>query len=291
MDAGEVNNRRLYEVLGVERTATDEEIRKAYKRLCGKLQYYPEKGENPNKERLQEIIAAYDILKDKHKREAYDMHGEIVFDNLREQQFDPWTQNSFQNDNAFQQIFGAQQQSKGHREPMKQVSQVPVSVDLELIYSGGQLKVDDQGITVAVEPGCPDLFEYWFSYKNDLICQTQDSKEADVAYILHIKKHRLFERSGADLHMHKRLTLKQALLGFSFSVKFLDGKDLLISSVPGEVIEFGAAKSVKGKGLPFYKDKMSHGNLIIKFSVKFPKASELTEDVRAALEKVRLALT
>jgi len=86
--------------------------------------------------------------------------------------------------------------------------------------------------------------------------------------------------------MEKEITLKQALLGFSFTVKHLDGKDLLISTVPGEVIEDQATKSVKGKGLPFYQDSMSHGNLIIKFNVKFPRGSDLTEDVKAALDKV-----
>jgi len=91
---------------------------------------------------------------------------------------------------------------------------------------------------------------------------------------------------GADLYLEKELTLKQALLGFSFTVKHLDGKDLLISSIPGEVIEDASTKSVKGKGMPFYRDQMSHGNLIVKFKVVFPKGSNLTEDIKNALDKV-----
>ena len=102
-----------------------------------------------------------------------------------------------------------------------------------------------------------------------------------------MRKHKIFTRSGADLVIEKEITLKQALLGLNFTIKFLDGKDLLISTVPGEVIENGALKSVKGKGLPFYKDAMSHGNLIVKFTVKFPKGSELTEDIKNALDKVK----
>ncbi len=116
-------------------------------------------------------------------------------------------------------------------------------------------------VEVSIEPGCPT--DHIIKY-NGMGNEIPGAEAGDLVVKVGVKKHKQFERNGADL------------------------KDLIISSVPGEVIEFGAAKSVKGKGLPFYKDKMSHGNLIIKFSVKFPKANELTEDVRAAIEKVRL---
>jgi DnaJ-class molecular chaperone len=139
-------------------------------------------------------------------------------------------------------------------------------------------------VEVSIEPGCPT--DHIIKY-NGMGNEIPGAEAGDLVVKVGVKKHKQFERNGADLLMAKEITLKQALLGFSFTLKYLDGKDLVISSVPGEVIEFGAAKSVKGKGLPFYKDKMSHGNLIIKFSVKFPKANELTEDVRAAIEKVR----
>ncbi len=81
--------------------------------------------------------------------------------------------------------------------------------------------------------------------------------------------------------------MKQALLGFNFTLKGLDGKEFVVSSVPGEVLQHGAVKSVKGKGLPFYRDAMSHGNLIVKFTVKFPRGSDLTDDVKIALDKVQ----
>jgi DnaJ-class molecular chaperone len=143
-------------------------------------------------------------------------------------------------------------------------------------------------VDASIEPGCPTDTVIKF---NGMGNEIPGAEAGDLLVKVGVKKHKVFERNGADLLMAKEITLKQALLGFSFTVKFLDGKDLLISSVPGEVVEFGATKSVKGKGLPFYKDKMSHGNLIIKFSVKFPKSNDLNEEVKSALEKVRLRLT
>jgi DnaJ family protein A protein 2 len=71
-------------------------------------------------------------------------------------------------------------------------------------------------------------------------------------------------------------------------LKGLDGKEFNVSSVPGEIVQDKDIKSVKGKGLPYYRDAMSHGNLIIKFTIKFPRGSDLSEDVRAAIEKVKL---
>lgn len=53
-------------------------------------------------------------------------------------------------------------------------------------------------------------------------------------------------------------------------ILYLDGKNLVISSTKGEVVSDGKLMIIKGKGLPFYKDTMSTGNLNISFTVKFP---------------------
>lgn len=136
---------------------------------------------------------------------------------------------------------------------------------------------------VSIEPGTPDEHEYVYSGEGNEI---PGAEAGDLVVVVSIKKHRFFERIGADLALEKEITLKEALLGFTFTCKFLDGKQHLISSLSGEVTSSGTMKSVKGKGLPFFKDRMGQGNLIIKFSVKFPKGSDLTQESRALLDKV-----
>lgn len=148
---------------------------------------------------------------------------------------------------------------------------------------GKKLAEVSKKVDVSIEPGCPVDHIIKFNGEGNEI---PGAEAGDLLIQITTKKHRLFQRQGADLVMEKEISLKQALLGFSFTVKHLDGKDILISTVPGEVIEDQAIKSVKGKGMPFYREAMSHGNLIIKFKVKFPKGSDMTEDVKAALEKV-----
>lgn len=68
----EVNTTKFYEILGVEKTATYDEIKKAFRKLA--LKKHPDRG--GNKEEFQEIQKAYECLSDKEKRELYDRHGE-----------------------------------------------------------------------------------------------------------------------------------------------------------------------------------------------------------------------
>lgn len=69
----EVENSRFYEILGVPKTASSDEIRKAYRKLAGKL--HPDK-EGGSQEKFQELQAAYDILSDPEKKQIYDKYGE-----------------------------------------------------------------------------------------------------------------------------------------------------------------------------------------------------------------------
>ena len=67
-----VENSKYYELLGVEKTATFDQIKKAYRKKA--LKEHPDKGGDPNK--FKEITHAYEVLSDKDKREVYDRHGE-----------------------------------------------------------------------------------------------------------------------------------------------------------------------------------------------------------------------
>ena len=61
----------------------------------------------------------------------------------------------------------------------------------------------------------------------------------DFIVKLHIEPHKRFERKGADLYMTKKISLYEALTGCAFYVEHLDGKKILVSSEPGEVIAPG----------------------------------------------------
>ena len=67
-----VDNSKYYELLGVEKTATYDEIRKAFRKAA--LKNHPDRG--GDKEKFQELNQAYEVLSDKEKRDIYDKHGE-----------------------------------------------------------------------------------------------------------------------------------------------------------------------------------------------------------------------
>lgn len=97
----------------------------------------------------------------------------------------------------------------------------------------------------------------------------------DLIFITQEKPHEVFTRKGADLFMKKTITLLEALTGFSFQIKHLDGSEFTLYTGKGEVVGDHSMKVVRGLGMPFFKDAMSHGNLIIEFKVQMPKRGEL----------------
>lgn len=146
----------------------------------------------------------------------------------------------------------------------------------------------DKKVQISIEPGTPDEHIVKMLGEGD---EHPDAQTGDLMVKINVAKHPIYERKGADLLLQKQITLKEALLGFTFNIPFLDGKKITISSLPGEVTTHGDVKTVKGKGLPFYKDIMNHGNLIVAFKVQFPDFKQLSQENRELLQKVISILT
>ena len=108
----------------------------------------------------------------------------------------------------------------------------------------------------------------------------------DLYLRVKIKPSKVFKRTGADLIIEKNITLLEALTGFAFNVEYFEGKQFKVMTMPGEVIKPGTIKTIKGKGMPFFKDSMGHGNLYVKFDVTFPKKGELKENQIQALKNI-----
>lgn len=70
--------------------------------------------------------------------------------------------------------------------------------------------------------------------------------------------------------MNKKISLFEALTGVKSSYTHLDGTVHNMQTAPGEIINFTDRKTIYGLGLPFFRDSMSHGNLIIDFEVQMP---------------------
>jgi len=100
------------------------------------------------------------------------------------------------------------------------------------------------------------------------------------------KPHNIFTRKGADLFMKKTITLAEALIGFEFKLKHLDGSTYNIYTGKGEVLGDNDKKIIRGLGMPFFKDHINYGNLIIEFKIEMPKRGQLSKDQLEALATI-----
>lgn len=93
----------------------------------------------------------------------------------------------------------------------------------------------------------------------------------DVIFVLKTQPHPSFERSGADLLTKVKITLSEALLGFSrILVTHLDGRGVHVASPPGKVIKPGQTIVLRGEGMPTYKRPDQTGNLYVVLEVELP---------------------
>merc|ERR1712188_321805 len=96
---------------------------------------------------------------------------------------------------------------------------------------------------------------------------------------------------GADLFMNKKISLLEALTGFTFEFSHLDGRSVSVATMPGEVISHKQTKMLRNFGMPFYQDEMGSGNLFIEFEVQFPKKGALKPKQVKQLRKIRPGTT
>jgi len=151
------------------------------------------------------------------------------------------------------------------------------------VCKGEKIKDVEKVLEIPVDKGIPDEKTILFAGEGN---EMPGAMAGDLHVRVSIKPHPVFERKGADLFMKKKISLLEALVGVNFKLKQLDGTDLTICSAPADVISTGEMKVIQGKGMPFYGDSMSHGNLIIQFEVEFPKAEQIKKEAREQLKKI-----
>lgn len=106
----------------------------------------------------------------------------------------------------------------------------------------------------------------------------------DVVVVLKQEEHPIFTRKENNLVIEKEVSLTDALCGFEFHIKQLDGRLLHVKSPPGSVITPGLIKSIPHEGMPTWRNPTERGYMFVKFSVKFPEV--VSPPVAAVLEKV-----
>jgi len=147
--------------------------------------------------------------------------------------------------------------------------------------SGRKIVNESKVLEVHVDKGMKDGQKIPFRGEGD---QAPNTETGDVIIVLQQKEHDTFTRKESDLYCTYNVGITEALCGFEFVLKHLDGRDLVIKNPPGQVIAPGAKKVVLNEGMPIYRSPFEKGNLIISFDITFPKNKFMEEDQLKVLE-------
>jgi len=322
----------LYKILGVDESASDAEIKKAYRSLS--LKYHPDRNATADAAaKIREINDAYEILSDAQQRRQYDAesHGGFTHMNSMDDMGDI--------NNLFKMMFGQAGMAgaggmgggfpgggfpggfpggggpeirifhggmpggfPGFPGPgfMHQMQKPPpiiqtIRLSLEESYQGctkpieiekwvltGDIKVQEiETVYVTVPPGIDNNEILVMRDRGNMV---HDDCRGDLKFIFQVEgtSEAGLQRHGLDLVYRKSISLKEALCGFSFDIKHLNGKGLCLNNMTNPtIIRPNFKKVIPGLGM---NREGSCGNLVIEFVVDFPES--LTAEQIATLVQV-----
>jgi len=286
-----------YKVLGLDKNATQEDIKKAYRKQARK--YHPDL--NPNDKEanktFQQINEANEVLSDPEKRKKYDQYGENwkhaeEFEKARQSQAgsSPWenyTYSNADNDDAFSDFFQSMFGQSGGRSRSRQTKFRGQDYNAELHLNLTEaatthkqtLTVNGKNIRITIPAGIED--GQVIKLKGHGGSGVNGGPAGDLYITFVIENNTNFKRAGNDLYTTVDLDLYTAILGGEVVVDTLDSK--LKLKVKPET-QNGTKIRVKGKGYPVYKSEGEFGDLFITYEVKIP--TNLTEKQKELFREI-----
>ena len=272
-----------YSVLGINKNATTDDIKKAYRKLA--RQYHPDL--NPNDKtahtRFQQINEANEVLSDPDKRKKYDQYGKDwqhaeQFEKAgkasagsREWQGDPF-EGTHMNDDGFSDFFESLFGRGGGRSG-KNVKfrgedyNAEFRMNLEDAYTTHQqtLTVNGKNIRITIPAGVEN--GQVIRLKGHGGPGVNGGHNGDLYISFAIAEHPRFKRVGNDLYMTAEMDLYTAVLGGDLVLDTLGGKIKL--KIQPET-QNGVKTRLKGKGFPVYKKEGEAGDLYVTYSIRIP---------------------
>ena len=284
-----------YEVLGVSKSASEADIKKAFRTLAKKHHPDTHGGDASAQKRFQEISAAYDIVGDKEKRAKFDQ-GEIdASGNPRG--FDPsspgfrgrpfqqgaggrdfhftWqdgetAEGGFRPEDLLSEIFGGGGGGgrRRRRQPRKgEDVSLALTIAFEEAARGGSRRIvlpDGREVDMRIPVGVRDGQQ--IRLKGQGAPGRENGPAGDVLLTISVAAHPSMTRDGNDLRMDLPVTLGEAVLGGKVNVATLTGP-VTLTIPPGS--NSGTSLRLKGKGIPAHGGKPA-GNLYIRLVVTLP---------------------
>ena len=305
-----------YTILGINENASSEEIKKAYRTL--QMKWHPDKngGSQDSINMTQKLNEAYETLSDQQKKEEYDFNQKNP--NPFTRMNATGGVHHVDINDLFGSIFGGGFPGMGINMGGINMGEIPPGANIHIFHGPGGMRFQQtfqkpepivRPIEVSLEQvltglSVPIEIERWLLENGNKVFEKETlyvtlpagidegeviiikdkgnslnaNVKGDIKIPIKINNTTEFKRSGLDLILEKTISLKEALCGFSFEIKFINGKSYTLNNNKGNIIPSEYKKVYPDMGL--VRDNCK-GNMIIHFHVTFPE--KLTEEQIAKL--------
>ena len=284
-----MNYDNYYNTLHLSKNATLNDIKKAYRQLS--IKFHPDKNLNSDSEQFNKINEAYVKLLDKYNSnsitnefEKYNTN-ELINTNTNTNA----NTNANANANANNDILKYSYFSSNSSEDII----IDLNVTFNEAYNGCTKPIvvnrkiivnnvighEKETLYIPIPKGIDANEIIALPNKGNVYISNGISSYSNIKILICLIKNELFERNGLDVIFIKTITLKEALLGFSFNLTHINNKNFKITC--SEIINFNYEKLIPNMG--FIRDTFV-GNLIIKFNITFPLT--ISQESKKLLEKI-----
>lgn len=288
-----------YKILGVTKTASQEEIKKSYRKLA--VKYHPDKNSDNKdaEERFKLANEANEVLGNPEKRKKYDELGENwqqyekqgnqgngspfggqnYYQEGRNESFDGQTDFS----DFFEQFFAGRDRGNGKPQSRKGGDyETEMEITLEEAYQGTSriIQVENEKLRITTKLGTQN--DQQLRIKNKGAKGFGDGQRGDLFVRIKVKTHPLFVRKGDDLYFTQKIDLFTAVLGGEIVVSTLSGQVKIKIS---EGTQNGKSIRLKGKGMPIYDNPTLFGDFYLEIQVQIP--TELSDSQKESYEQLR----